>query len=335
VVEQIPEENFSEDAVRGFFSQFGNIVEVTMQAYKRLAIVKYDDYSAARRAYDSPKVIFDNRFVKVYWYKPDTLPTAPAKAGRNLDYEQGPVQLETQLDTQGMSQQDEDMLDPEELEKRQAEAQKAFEERKKKEQEAAARIEEVERKLKENEEQVRLLREQLAKKAKASNGQNGSTTDDATLIEQLSSLQEEAQGLNADYDSYTYRGRGRGRGYRGRGFYPPRGRGFTPFRGSYRGRGYPASPFAGGRAGVKRLDNRPKRIAISGIEAGSKQDEALRQHLLVRLIYDFTMGCKSNRPQNQYEYDSIEPHPDRANTQIISFKERYMAEMVGRVHLYK
>ena len=77
VVEQIPEERFDESAVREFFAEFGKIEEVTMQAYKRLALVKYEDYISARRAYDSPKVIFENRFVKVYWYKPESIPTLP------------------------------------------------------------------------------------------------------------------------------------------------------------------------------------------------------------------------------------------------------------------
>lgn len=245
-----------------------------MRAYKRLAIVKYDEYAAARRAYDSPKVIFDNRFVKVYWYKPDSLPTpSPKKRDGAQD---------------DSAREDEEMVDTAELERRQAEAQKAFEERQKKAQEADARYEEVQRKLKEHEEQARLLREQLAKKAKAgkaSNGTNGSDQDDSTLIDQLSILQAEAQNLNAaDYESYSYRGRGRGTGYRGRGFAPPRARGYyAPFRGGYRGRGHHPSPFAGGRSSVKRLDNRPKRIAVSGVEAGTPQDEALRHHLLVSL----------------------------------------------------
>jgi RNA recognition motif-containing protein len=265
VVEQIPEENFSEDAVREFFSQFGNIVDVNMQAYKRLAIVKYDDYSAARRAYDSPKVIFDNRFVKVYWYKPDSLPKPPTRAnGNGHDFSEEPLE-----------RQDEDMLDPEEIEKRQAEAQKAYEERQKKAQEADARFQELEAKLKENQEQMRSLQEKLANKSKKP-GETGN------LIDQLASLQSEAQGLNADYDAFSYRGRGRG-GYRARGTFPPRARGFAPFRGAYRGRGYAASPFPTGRPSVKRLDNRPKRISVSGIEPGSRQDEALREHLLVGL----------------------------------------------------
>jgi RNA recognition motif-containing protein len=255
VVEQIPEEHFSEEAVRRFFSQFGNILEVDMQAYKRLAIVKYDDHFAARRAYDSPKVIFDNRFVKVYWYNPDTVPEPPVK------------------DMSETHQQDEEMLDPEEVERRQAEAQKAYEERQKKAQEADARAEEVERKLREREEEMRILREKLAKK--------GGSKESAALIDQLSSLQAEAQDLNGfEYPEYAPRGRGRG-GYRGRGFYAPRGRGYSSYRGGYSGRGFAGAPFAGARTGVKRLDNRPKRIAVSGVEPGSQLDETLREHLLV------------------------------------------------------
>jgi hypothetical protein len=55
MVEQIPEEKFSVDEVRGFFSEFGNIVEVLMRPYKRLAIVKYNNYESAKAAYNSPK----------------------------------------------------------------------------------------------------------------------------------------------------------------------------------------------------------------------------------------------------------------------------------------
>lgn len=61
---------------------------------------------------------------------------------------------------------------------------------------------------------------------------------------------------------------------------------------------------------MKRLDNRPKRIAVSGVETGSPQDEALRQFLL-----------------SNFEFDSIDTAPDTTDTQIITFKERYVAEM--------
>ncbi len=58
-----------------------------MQPYKRLiAIVKFDNWSSANAAFMSPKVVFDNRFVKVFWYTGDqsTIPasmTVSAGAG--------------------------------------------------------------------------------------------------------------------------------------------------------------------------------------------------------------------------------------------------------------
>lgn len=274
VVEQIPEEHFTEIDVRRYFSQFGNIVEVNMQAYKRLAVVKFDDYASARLAYDSPKAVFQNRFVKVYWYKPETLPQPSAKHN-------DPSASEVP--------EGEEVIDRVEIEKRQAEAQKVFEEKRKKAKEAEARAEEVERQLKEKEDQLRELRDQLAKKSKSAS----EADQEATLIDQLSSLQAEAQDLNADYGTYSRgrgRGRGRGGGFRGRGLYAPRA------RGGYRGRGYHTSAFPGGRSSVKRLDNRPKRIAISGVEVGTEKDEALRQHLLVGSLFLLSLSYSS--PQN-------------------------------------
>jgi hypothetical protein len=269
VVEQIPEENFSEDDVRGFFSNFGNIVNVDMHAYKRLAVVKYDDYFAAKAAYDSPKVIFDNRFVKVYWFNPDSLAKSPANGTNGVTKEEDPELFK---------QEDQDMIDPEEVERRQAEAQKAFEERQKKLKDADARAEEVEKQLSEKADQIRILKDKLARKGGQDNG--------ASLIDQLSSLQAEAQDLNAEQHELTsYFPQGRG-AYRGRASYFPRGRGYTPSRGAYRGRGYSGAPFPGARCGVKRLDNRPRKIAVAGLKVGSKEDEALRQFLLVS-SFDF------------------------------------------------
>jgi hypothetical protein len=266
VVEQIPGEYFSEDAVRGFFSQFGHIVSVEMQAYKRLAIVKYKDHWAACRAYDSPKVIFDNRFVKVYWLKRESSSEPPHNVTNGAGTEQYlPYD------------QEEDMLDAEGIEKRQAEAQIAWEERQKKLQEAAAKLEDVREKIKAKEDEIRELRIKVAEK---DGTEFVDESQDTSLMEQLKSLQAEALdlGLNSQAQGDPFAGRGRGRGgYRGR--FPTRARG-VPFRGGYRGRGALYIQ-AGARTGVKRLDNRTKRLAVTGIESGSPRDEVLRQHLLV------------------------------------------------------
>lgn len=278
VVEQIPEDKFDEQTVRDFFSEFGNIVEVTLKPYRHLALVKYDDYASAKRAWASPKVIFDNRFVKVYWYKP----------GRG--------------EANGGPQGDEKPFDQEEFERQQVEAQKAHEEKMKKRKETEEAMQALERQkaelLKRQQEEKAKLLEKLAMKGGSNgeaaespkpkeDGKAGTPTEGQEsektkqLRAQLAALEAEAQELGLDPNASADSSRGRGRGwggFRGRGGFPPRGRGYDPFaaRGGYRGRGS-----VRGRGGVLRLDNRPKKVAVSGVEFNSDRDEALRQYLLV------------------------------------------------------
>lgn len=283
VVENIPEDKFSEDAVRDFFSQFGSIKEIGMRPYKRLSIVKFEDWNGASGAYNSPKVIFDNRFVKVYWYTNDSsLPQPPAtgatgSAVKNGNHESSPPK------------EAEPQIDLEEFARKQEEAQKAHEEKMKKKLEMEVARKELEKRQEElaksRAEEKRKLMEKLAAKTAKSGGTPTPTTGDAkpvsqtdALKAQLAALEAEAQSLGidptAEEPSYGYRGRGRGRGgYRGRGAFVPRG-----FRGGYRGRG--GAPFAGG--GAYKLDNRPKKIALTGIDfTDTEKDENLRQFLLV------------------------------------------------------
>ncbi|KAL6708105.1 hypothetical protein ACN47E_003539 [Coniothyrium glycines] len=297
VVEQIPDSRFSEDEVRAYFSEFGQILEVQMHTYRRLALVKFKDYQAANRAYMSPKAVFENRFVKVYWQKRDLVLEANSDEMEMLDLAP-----------------EETPFDMEEFTKRQAEAQKAFEERRKKDEEAAANAEEIERKLEAVNEEIRQVKQQLAVLA-------GDKEGEEEFSQSLANLQAEAEDLFAQHEPEAlhnpaaFRGRGRGSfrgGYRGRGYstFTPLGRGSTTFRGSYRGRGHYATAFTNTHSAVKRLDNRPRRLAIAHIEVDSAKDEALRQHLL-----------------NVPDCTSIERHPEQTNTLIITFKERYQAEM--------
>ncbi|KAH7371142.1 hypothetical protein BKA66DRAFT_470221 [Pyrenochaeta sp. MPI-SDFR-AT-0127] len=291
VVEQIPQEHFSDDDVRGFFSQFGTITDLKLHNYKRLAIIKFEDREGADQAYNSPKAVFENRFVKVYWHKSDS---------------------ETEM---GEVDNEEEKLDLEEIAKRQAEAQKAFEKRRKRAEEAAARAEEIDKLLKEKNEEMREIKRQLAILAGDQAGDvNGHMDED--LSQSLATLQAEAEDLFAQHDgTEAPGGGGRGNlrgGYRGRGYsaFQPRGRGYAPFRGTYRGRGAYGAPYQNGRSSVKRLDNRPRRLAVAQIEVDSPRDEALRQYLI-----------------NIPDCTSIERHPEQPDTLIITFKERYQAEM--------
>lgn len=299
VVEQIPEERFEESAVREFFSEFGKIEEVTMQAYKRLALVRYEDYASARRAYDSPKVIFDNRFVKVYWYKPESIPAVPTNgtAAKNPSTK---------------SSADEQAYDKEKFERDAMAAQKKQDEKKALLRDTEAKRQALERQKEElaqrQAEEKRKLMDKLAAKGKSeglsphteidtpswkTNGTNG--TDDSkasaqtkALRAQVAALEAEAKSLGLDTalteDPWAQRGRVRGRGrgsYRGWEGFSGRGSAFDSSRGSGRGRGI----FRGTRAGgAYNLDNRTKKVAVSGVEFDDKKDEALRQYLLVSVL---------------------------------------------------
>ena len=259
-----------------------------MMAYKRLALVKYDNYFNAKSAYESPKVIFDNRFVKVYWYKPDVVPKASPNGQAS-----------------GASPKEEESFDPEKFARDQEAAQRKLEEKKAalKEQEDKRQALEKQRgelASRQAEEKKRLM-EKLAAKGQSmdidekevkttTNGEETKKDDKASektkaLRAQLASLEAEAESLGldtalSDTTSWTPRGRGRGRG-RGGAY-----RGHDPsFRGGgYRGRGAIRGRGGAGGGGAYNLDNRPKKVAVSGVTWDAGKDEALRQHLLVRVL---------------------------------------------------
>jgi len=301
VIEQIPEDKFDQQSVRDFFGEFGDIEEVDMQAYKRLATVKYSDFWSAKAAYESPKVVFDNRFVKVYWYKPDT--------------EQG-QQIGDAAEVK-VVKQEEPEIDLVEFAKKQEGAQRRHEEQKKQRKEQEKQRSETDAKLKALEAEKKKMAELMAKKkgksatsaAQSPGAGNGTPTDDKNkgLREQLARLEAEAQSLGIDPNStadngwtsqYTPRGRG---GWRGRGGFTPRGRGWNPgFRG-------------GGRGGaVKRLDNRPRTVSIA-FSSGThdEHDESLKQYLVL---------------SGNLDHAELLKHPDRSDAALLAFQERYRAE---------
>lgn len=314
VVEQIPEDYFDEQSVMSFFSQFGNITEITMKAYKHLAIVKYDTPSAAQRAWESPKAIFDNRFVKVYWYRPDL--DAKPQANGAISHARSSSDV-TMGGYPGLATVD----DTEAYKRRQEERQQAHERR----QAALRKTEEAKQALIRRKEEVtkRYEAEKALLKAKLAAKGEELPTDDTEIVssealalrEQLAKLEAEAEALGIDPNApaeesfYIYRGRGTGRDFSSRGYFG-RGRGYTPYqpaRGSYRG-----LPFVRGRcSAVRKLDNRPRNIAISGVEFDAGKEEMLRAYLV-------SVG----------EFESIEKDPERTGYFTVSFKERWQAERV-------
>lgn len=293
VVEQIPKEKFDEQTVRDFFGEFGVIEDVTMMPHKRLAIIRYDSFRSASAAYNSPKSIFDNRFVKVYWYdSPDCLPELPM-TGLTDDMEMG---------------DEEPAFDIEEVRTRQDEAQRRYEERQKVLEEARQKRLEIDAKIRELEAKKGQVADELARKQ----GLPAESEKTRQLREQLAKLEEEAKTLgidpdavtigSADWSSASFYPRGRG-GYRGRG----RGRG--GYRGGYRGSGWAGAAKSGA---VLRLDNRPKTVSVAFTE-GSFDDhhEVLRSWLLF----------------NAAEHASLDRHPDKPQAALITFEERYQCEI--------
>lgn len=308
VVEHIPEENFDEQQIRDFFSQFGKIEEVTMMAYKRLAIVKFDTWYSANKAYNSPTVIFNNRFVKLFWYKEEKHADMGKDGGANGSKKDsvGANGSRASADAQ------EPEIDMDEFKKQQDEAQKAHEEKMRIKKELAEKQAELDKKRKELQAKQEAEKQKLAKLAAVkkeslapapeettdkdeSAKPSDSSSQTEALRATLAKLQEEAKSIGLDphinsdedamistyteyspyspYSPYPPRG-GRGGYFRG-------GRGGFAPRGAYRGRGG-----ASGRGNIHAayaafsLDNRPKKVALTGVDFSvPEKDEALRQHL--------------------------------------------------------
>lgn len=297
VVENIPEENFTEDAIREFYTEFGTIKEVELRpmpgSQKRVAIINFENWAAANAAWKSPKVVFDNRFVKVYWFR-DESQLAP-----NSRHANGPRNGSARGDSASADSE----FDLEDFKRKQDEAQKMHLEKQQKREELERQRQELEDKRKEliarQQEEKRKLQARLSANGvkegsispvltKASlDGEQPSQAE--ALRAKLAALEEEANSLGIDPDageeSFPWGSRGRGRGqrpYRGRGTYQPRA-----WRGSsgYRGRGGGVTQDVHAAYAAFSLDNRPKIISITGVDfTDPAKDEALRQYLFVGLL---------------------------------------------------
>ncbi|KAK6343334.1 hypothetical protein TWF730_010925 [Orbilia blumenaviensis] len=321
VVESIPDDKLTEEAVHGYFATFGAIESVELRVEKKLAIVKFENQEDAKKAHSSPEPIFNNRFVKVYWMKGEG------------DNQQFPSQNHQQSDGKQFNQ-DEMEVDMEDFQRKQEEAQKAHDERaaKKKDiDDQAKKLEEMKADLlRRQEEEKRKLLAKLAKKHSAKGTANGGADtpepsnkeskeaqQTAALKAQLEALEAEATSLGLDHSMLdeplsefqsSYRGRGsfRGRGgfggYSARGAYPARGRGaYGAFRGT--------APFARGRGGAgmakkMTLDNRTKTVMVNGVS--DSNIEAL-QHIL--------LACGS-------QYTKLDKNTEVEDSHIITFNTR-------------
>jgi RNA-binding protein 26 len=70
VVEKIPEDKLSLDAVNGYFKRFGTVTNVAVDASSAKALVSFSTHEEAHAAWKTEDAVFGNRFVKVFWHRP-------------------------------------------------------------------------------------------------------------------------------------------------------------------------------------------------------------------------------------------------------------------------
>lgn len=362
VVEQIPDSHLDIPQIRSFFAQFGQIDDVKLQPEKRLAILHFGDRESAQRAYSSPKAIFDNRFVKVYWYRPsqhtDRTNTNELSDKAELKTNQCPTP------------------DYEQMKKRQVEAQLAYEEKNKKIAKAASEREDLDRRIKAQAEERRLLMEKLEAKTSSSAAAKGSKTESGPPVngigEKRDATVQVTPDLKAKYAELLAEAERLGVPANASSTGPPdppahasapAWRGSSTSRGPYRGR---APSYAGvrGRGGggrwgsasfqsrsVATLDNRPKSVvvtvsedenALKDVEAsGEKWFELLKGFVQVSgfhfslLLLEIEQVQIKTCGQNFGEYTSIQPSnaasdaavdKKRIKATVVSFPQRYLAE---------
>ena len=63
----------NESTVRAYFSQFGPLNQVIIDLSWQKAILIYADYESAARAWNDSRPVFNNRFVRIWWKKTDTM----------------------------------------------------------------------------------------------------------------------------------------------------------------------------------------------------------------------------------------------------------------------
>lgn len=70
VVERIPHDHLSPPALKDWFSKFGTITNVAVDAPTAKALVSFETHDQARVAWKSEDAVFGNRFVKLFWHRP-------------------------------------------------------------------------------------------------------------------------------------------------------------------------------------------------------------------------------------------------------------------------
>ncbi|KAG2185106.1 hypothetical protein INT44_001896 [Umbelopsis vinacea] len=286
IVENIPAEHCVIDRVNEYFKQFGTITNISLQPEASKAVISFSSHQEADTAYSSPEVIFNNRFVKVYWQKAETKeqdavtppppkPLTPktyepspeviaAKAAefaklKEVKQKQQQARLQTMLELQKSKEQ---------LIQRQIQEQKVLLEKleKAKTPEERSEIMTALNNITASSSATAPAPAVAAPTATEATPSEQPETDDAKKADSADELKAKLARLEAEAAALgihgaSGRGRGRGRG----GFYATRG------RGGWQPRGAP-----GGIQKSYRLDNRTTKLLVKNHPQEDK--DKLRQH---------------------------------------------------------
>ena len=70
VVEKIPEDHLSLEAVNNWFKRFGTVTNVAVDPSGGKALVSFSNHDEAFAAWKAEEAVFNNRFVKIFWHRP-------------------------------------------------------------------------------------------------------------------------------------------------------------------------------------------------------------------------------------------------------------------------
>ncbi|KAF8529480.1 hypothetical protein JB92DRAFT_2860770 [Gautieria morchelliformis] len=112
VVEKIPEDKLTLEAVNEWFKRFGTVTNVAIDSPSAKALVSFANHSEAHSAWKSEEAVFGNRFVKLYWHRPleghggigQRALAASAPLVRNIGVPESPSQVQAQPQSQPQPQ---------------------------------------------------------------------------------------------------------------------------------------------------------------------------------------------------------------------------------------
>ena len=70
VVEKIPEDKLTLEAVNEWFKRFGTVTNVAIDGPSGKALVSFSNHAEAHAAWKCEEAVFGNRFVKLFWHRP-------------------------------------------------------------------------------------------------------------------------------------------------------------------------------------------------------------------------------------------------------------------------